>query len=285
MLLVELLRPIRSGGYPIDYLLARLPTRRAGLLTSCPGGGGREARRELDRELDWFHGQLEPVSRRQLAPVLLFFELPGLLAALRFREAGDRSGVTACLKSSRLHRTIREILGTEGSGPETLKELGRILASLNPSLAGLERFRRERGRAGLEQAIVSGLLSAARREHPAGPIRDFLDQLAARQDLLRQAKAEKWPGKVSLAWRTRQIHDRSQHRFFGQPAWEDDPDTLDRRLLAVLARDWRRRSRTGGRLEQLLDYLWTCYLVARDCGVRQLTELLGGERVAAEVIL
>jgi len=66
---------------------------------------------------------------------------------------------------------------------------------------------------------------------------------------------------------------------------ESDPAALDHRLLTIMARDWQNRRRTTGRLEQLLDYLWTCYLIARDCGVRHLTELLGKERVAEEVIL
>ena len=88
--LVELLHPYPAPGFPDDYLLARLARRRAVRLASCPAGTGEEARRELDRELDWFHGQLEPELRRQLAPVLLYFELPALLAALRFMRAMDR---------------------------------------------------------------------------------------------------------------------------------------------------------------------------------------------------
>lgn len=275
--LVELLRPPGRAGFPAAYLQARLAGRRARWLESCPPGSGDEARLLLQGELDWLDTQLEPESRRQLAAALLFFELPALLAALRYKEVGDRSGIMACLEYSRLHPGIREILIRDRSYPETLRELGEKLAPWAESLAGLAKIRRRQGRAGLEQALTAGLLTAARREHPGGPVRDFLDQLASRQELLRLAKAKRWPGRIATP--------KPTHRQLArQPADGNDPAALDRRLLGVMTRDWRRR-RTGSRLEQLLDYLWTIYLATRDCGVRHLADLLGEERVAAETIL
>ena len=135
---------------------------------------------------------------------------------------------------------------------------------------------------------IAGLFQRA--EHQVGkdaflgPVRDFLDQLAARQDLLRRAKANKWPNQISLPRRSRQKLDFRRFRFV-QPKSGDDPAAFDRQLLTLLGRYWRHRRRIGGRLEQLLDYLWTCYLITRDCEVRQLSELLGEDRVAAEVVL
>jgi hypothetical protein len=275
--LLELLRPARGPGYPGDYLLARLARRRIYWLESCPPGSGDEARHKLEQELDWLQEQLEPELRGQLAPALLFFELPALLAALRHNEAGDHRGALACLARSRLSREIRQILARERPYPQTLQELGERLTPLGASMAGLARIRREMGRAGLEQALWSGLLEAGRREQRRGPVRDFIDQLADRQERLRLAKAERWPGKVALPQRPG--HLSHPHRVkSGEPA------ALDHRLLTGMFRDWQQRRRSGGRLEQLLDYLWTIYLATRNCGVRHLTELLGEDRAARETI-
>lgn len=283
--LAELLLKSRRAGYPTDYLLARLPRRRTLCRTSCPAGSGEEAQRELDRELAWLHSQLEPQLRRELAPALLFFELPRLLAALRFSEARDRQGVAECLRPSRLALPLRKILAREAPFPEKLRELGAYLAGFEPSLAGLAQIWEERGRVGLEQALAAGLWGAARREQPIGPVRDFLDQLADRQALLRLAKAERWQRELPGRDRSRRLSRLRRALAGRRPETAAEPAALDRWLLGELAREWQQRGRNGDRLERLLDYLWTCYLAARDCGVRHLEKLLGEARVKEETIL
>ncbi|HSH13893.1 MAG TPA: hypothetical protein VLA15_09090, partial [Desulfurivibrionaceae bacterium] len=196
MPLVELLQKSRRAGYPSDYLLARLPRHRRLWRTSCPPGSGEESQRELERELDWLHSQMEPQLRQEMAPALLFFEMPRLLSALRFSEAGDRQGVVESLRRSRLAPPLRKILAGEAPFPEKLRELGLFLGGFEPSLAGLTRAWAERGRVGLEQALTAGLFAAAHREQPVGPVRDFLARLADRQELLRLAKAEHWQRQV-----------------------------------------------------------------------------------------
>lgn len=285
VVLAELLVHSRRAGYPSDYLLARLPSRRTLRRTSCPAGSGEEAQRELDRELAWLHSQLEPHLRRELAPALLFFEWPRLLEALRCSEARDRAGVAESLRASRLALPLRKILAREAPFPQKLRELGAYLAGFEPTLAGLAEVWEERGRVGLEQALTTGLWGAARREQPRGPIRDFIDRLADRQELLRLAKAERWQREIPPTDQSRRIRGlrRALVGRFSETA--ADPAALDRWLLRELAREWQLRGRNGGRLDRLLDYLWTCRLAARDCGVRHLEKLLGEARVKEETIL
>lgn len=279
--LAELLQAPRRPGFPADFLLARLPNRRAMRATSCPAGSGEEARRERDRERGWLYGRLEPELRRDLAPVLLFFELPALLAALRFAAAGDRCGAGACLRAGHLAPELQRILTSESVFPERLRRLGELLAAYDPGLAGLEATWRQLGLPGLELALDAGLLAAARREQPAGPIRDFLDRLAERRELLRLVKAERWQRRLPAARAPRRA---LLHRSLS-PAAAGDPAALDRLLRAEQTREWQRRGRSGGPLERLLDYLWVCEQSARDCGVRSLENLLGETRVKAETVL
>lgn len=283
--LAELLRPPRRAGFPVAYLLARLPSRRACWLTSCPGGSGEEARLEVERELEWLHTQLEPRLHRELAPLLIFFELPHLLAALRFSEVGDRNGVETSLRCTRLAPVVGKILARSSPFPEKLAELGGYLGGLDACLAGLAQAWRQGGRVYLEQTLSGGLLVAARREQPTGPVRDLLDRLADRQGLLRLAKAERWQrqgeGKAGdpRLLRLRRVM-AGRH-----PETAAEPAALDRLLLTEMAKEWQRRGRSGSGLERLLDYLLTCRLAARDCGVRSLENLLGETRVKEETIL
>jgi hypothetical protein len=283
--LTELLHQPHRSGYPSDYLLARLPRRRTLWRTSCPAGSGEESWQELDRELDWLYAQLEPHLRRELAPVLLLFELPRLLSALRFSEAREWRGVAESLRRSRLALPLRKIVARETPFPEKLRELGQYLSGFEPDWLGLARVWEEGGRVALEQTLVVGLLGAARREQPSGPVRDFIDRWADRQGVLRLAKAEHWQRELPRTPMDRRGARLRRALADRHPETADDPAGLERLLLGGMAREWRQRSRSGGRRERLLDYLWTCQLAARDCGVRQLEKLLGETRVKEETIL
>ena len=99
-LLSDTLRP----GYPDDYLVSRLHGR---LQQKVVGAQGEYTERNMFHENDkhiwdvaagereWLYQQMEWKLRKTLAPLLIFFEISGLILGLREMEAGTGAETAA----------------------------------------------------------------------------------------------------------------------------------------------------------------------------------------------
>jgi hypothetical protein len=286
--LIDLLAGVRTDGYPTDFLLARLQARIAAFAERCPAGRGEEGWLALHDEYRWLFRRMNRGLRNDLAPVFFYFELRNLFAALRFGAGADRDGLTATLAASLLGPEVRLILTKGQPFPATLTELGRLLDGYGEGFDRLAEIWRQGGHGPLETALFSGFSRIINREQPPPAVRDFLARLLERRQLLRLAKGQRWQlpdtqpvaHQAPLRRRLKRYLEQLPPRDLDQAA---GPARLDTLLLRTLLRDCRRAARTGRTLPMFLGYLCSCWLTARDCGVRGLTPLLSEGRIAAEL--
>lgn len=289
--LLDLLATVRQEGYPTDYLLARLRARTEGFAGRCPAGRGEEAWLELQGEYGWLFRQMNVDLRNTLAPVFFYFELRNLFAALRFSAGADRDGLNSTLSASLLGRQLQLILQKDQAFPATLKELGNLLGCYGEGFSRLDEAWRIGGLRSVETSILAGFMEIIQQENPPLAVRDFLGRLFERHNLLQLAKEQRWRLADSplTADHPALVRRRLKHALEGfgrqEPGVADDPARLDTLLLRTLLRDCRRRARSSRTLAMLLSYLCSCWLTARDCGIRGLAPLLSEAQIERELVI
>jgi hypothetical protein len=289
--LLDLLVTVRQEGYPTDYLLARLRARTESFAGRCPSGRGEEAWLELQKEYGWIFRQMNIGLRTELAPVFFYFELRNLFAALRFCAGADRDGLQTTLSASLLRSQVQIILKKDHTFPATLKELGNLLGRYGENFSRLEEVWRIGGLRSVETSILGGFFGIVQREKPPRAVRDFLRRLLERHNLLQLAKEQRWQLADSLltADHPALVRRRLKHSLAElsrkDPGIVDDPSLLDTLLVRTLLRDCRRQARSSRTLAMFLAYLCSCWLTARDCGVRGLAHLLSEAQIETELVI
>lgn len=289
--LLDLLATVRQEGYPTDYLLARLRARTKNFAGRCPAGRGEEAWLELQKEYGWLFRQMNVDLRNKLAPVFFYFELRNLFAALRFSAGADRDGLHTTLSASLLGPQLQLILKKDHAFPATLKELGNLFGCYGEGFSRLDEVWRIGGLRHVETSILSGFMGIIQREKPPRDVRHFLGRLFERHNLLQLAKEQRWQLADSplTADHPALARRRLKHSLEGlsrqDPGVPDDPSRLDTLLVRIILRDCRQRARSFRTLAMFLAYLCSCWLIARDCGVRGLTPLLSEAQIERELVI
>lgn len=287
----DLLATVRQEGYPTDYLLARLRARTESFTGRCPAGRGEEAWLELQREYGWLFRQMNVGLRNTLAPVFFYFELRNLFAALRFCAGADRDGLNSTLSECLLGQQLQLILKKDHAFPATLKELSNLFGCYGKGFKGLDEVWRIGGLRSVEISILGGFTEIVQRENPPRAVRDFLGRLFERHTLLQLSKEQRWRLEDSPltadhpAWVRRRLQHAFERLSRHDPGVEDDPARLDTLLVRTLVRDCRRQARSSRTLAMFLAYFCSCWLTARDCGVRGLAPLLNEAQIERELVV
>lgn len=302
-----LMEPAREG-YPADYLLARLASRRGELVVRARAAGGAagaatplQARAGMRREFRWVYLRMERRLREQWAPLFLWFELGTILVCLRHLRAADREQVARNLADSLLGERIRAVFT---SGEPVFAPAGPLAELAGADLKQareLERWYREAKGLEYERRLASLCLERLSREPLPAPLREFLALAADMRNLVAVAKQLRWgvaeqtalvPGGNLPGERLAKVlKQRDQGAFlkllprFTAPAPpEAAPDRLEHALLVQLTRRVRRQAadRLGDGF--ILAYLWEVYLEARNTAVAHHGEALGADVLANELI-
>jgi len=289
--LTDLLYKPRQDGYPVDFLLARLGSRLAGFSSRCPIGGGEATWQELQQEYSWLYSCMGLGFRRELSAVFLCFELRNIHSAIRFAKAGDKTGIESVLRSSLLSRDLKGIFLNTDNPLLIIRKLSADLSSLDKGFAGLERIYLDNGLPVLEKAVLDSFLSAAIREGLSDLTTCFLLRFTEKRNLMVLAKEKRWglenilPAFTESREALRFLERKSRVINGMNPGAAEDPARMDNLLIGKMARDFRRYSRSGQALAKLLDYILSCYIAARNCGVKGIEPLLGNVRTGVETVL
>jgi len=281
---MSLLQWPESDGYPRDYLLSRLRVRRRDLLSASAAQiagptseeGGWTAFR---RECAWVFRQMEVAWRRDFAPLLVTWEIPVLLRAVRFIRQGDRSMLEALFRHSLLSRQWQTELGRCRDGAEAAAAVTAALSEESPALGGVEAIYRREGGRRFEQELVERFLGAPCRGRPLAVVGAYFRAVIDSRNLLRLAKHQRWNleapalldgGELTVEeldalWRQRDL--AAVMRRAAAWAGAVEPKAWGS-LSVLLERGMLRRARLWGsdplQAGVVLDYLCRCRLRARN---------------------
>lgn len=289
---MELLRDIPSDGYPTDYLVARVRSRRAELLGRRPRAATPRPAEpmsdesiwsELLAEFDWLRTQMNPGLRRCLALVFTLFAIKTLVLCLR-NKAAERHGTVGRLLGHDLFADqLRDALTAApdvGSAVALVAQAfgdARGLASAYAA-GGLKEFESRLMRDFLARAVTAPAHPAVRRFFVA-----FIDQRNvmtlykqlrwAFQDAsafvaggtLETARLVEGAGRGDNACLDACVREVAGDEAPVAPATEV---ALESRLLSSMTRALRRSAREGDAVELVLDYVWEVYVHARNSALR-----------------
>ncbi|WP_041245221.1 V-type ATPase subunit [Geotalea uraniireducens] len=303
---MEILRHVEGRGYPVDYLLARISVRRSWLVADwrhllsaaepleavpvSPRRGKLGAGREqaiwasLLEESAWVYGQMDERLRGIFSPVFTWFELKTLVLCLRTRQRTNGAELEGILAHSLLAEKVRRLLVGAGETAVVAEEICNLFARDDVKYARLRGIYGKEGVDGVERHLVTLFLEqvVAGRLHPAVGI--FFRYLIDMTNIMTLFKQLRWRIKLPLSFIAGGRMKGSTFRGLldgeglnalpplvctltgmrEQISVGASPEPL---LLKGLSRLLRREAREPDGIGLILDYLWRCYMEARNLSI------------------
>jgi len=289
---MKVLRSTADHGYPDDYFFARIRARRA-ILDAEKGSGNIDAEqaarpldegvvwRGLQRELLWSFKQMNGVLRSIFRAFFTFMELRNIMLCLRYKSAARPDRIQEILQASLLAEEIREPLKQDIQVEEAVHRIaGCIAVELQKDIGQRETTRTEKIRE-FERKLFPFFLQRAVVPPASVAISTFFRCLIDIRNLLTVAKVQRWgieeraalppggfiaPNRLSAA---PDLSDTAGTAIVTSGTWASGLQFSDYRHLGValhkrLGTILRKKSRSGSGIDLTLDYLWHCFLAARN---------------------
>ena len=291
----DLVRPHATGGFPTEYLLARIGGRQAALASDWRGltAMGPPADSTDERiwgafltELAWLHRQMDDGLRRRIVPLLALFELKTIVLVLRSLAARRTGGPAALLQHSLLVDQLQSPLRQMPDVETAVDRLAAWLTESDDAFRELVPAYRQHGLRGVEEGLMRGYLEHVARAdlHPA--VRTFFEQLIDVRNVMLAYRYLRWNaerrpqfirgGSSMLAELDTLVtnHDRAaldslMMRMAGHPgaptlSSESAVETL---LMRSIARRLRPQRRDADGVGAVVAYIWRIYVQARNFAV------------------
>ena len=320
---MELLRAMENRGYPEEYLTARIRRRRAYLVadweatlaaanpleavTATPRRGSLTPASEesvwegLLLEFSWVFGQMDDRLRKLFAPVFAWFELRTVIIALRNRRSGESRRIGELLLRSLLAESVKRALSRGEEAGRVVGEVAEILEALLAKRGRLRSAYGAEGVAGFERELTTLYLEhmAADERHPV--IREFFRCLIDLHNIMALYKHVRWDMKVSPRFiRGGSIRPTELAAVLARkdPAgivvlaggWAASSAqsgaviSIETLLLRGLTGRLRRMGRAPEGPGFILDYLWRCFMEARNLSLLIQGGSLARDTVRGELI-
>jgi vacuolar-type H+-ATPase subunit C/Vma6 len=318
----DLLRQVRTGGYPPEYVASRLRARRSRLIRdwrpllyggppaehlASPQYGGfvRERtldgiRRSLQREYAWVFSQLDEGMRRVLAPYFLYVELGTIAVCLRLLKGEQAQESAAVLAASLLSRELRAALGG-GTAEDAVEEVERAFSGVAPGCRGMAEVHGEKGLRAVEQLLVNGYLSAVIARPLPPVLRGLFARIIDSRNVLSLSislrigardRSVFIPGGTIGAGRLDTLQERGDpfeviwlvRQTAGISLTSPEPAQVEVALYRGITRYLRREGREPLGAGLVLDHLWRCSLEVTNLSVLFAAKDMEPGEVAAELV-
>ena len=282
-----LLRNDAGAGYPRDYVIARLHGRRVRIAPAraVAIAGDEEIWTRFLRELSWLFHQMNEPMRVGHAPLFTMFEIKTIVLCLRHAAPESVEPRRRLLAHSLLSAPLRDILLAPRHVGAVVTGLGQSLGSLSASFADLDARYFEAGLRGCEDAMMRLFLESMGPTRLVVPLRWFFDRFIDLRNLMALYKHLRWElkgpvmliggGSIPAATlkdiifrEDRDALDALVTTVTGRAVSAAHELSLETMLLSSLSAGLSRARREHGGEWLVTDYMWSCYVHARNLAVR-----------------
>lgn len=316
---MKLIDILENGGYPTEYLLARLRGRRTKafsawdeiifhadpsdyLLKTQYGEFTEKYAAEgvwiqLLREYQWVYRQMNNTVKYTFIPFFSFCEIQTLLACLRYKSEKDTGGqIGHLLTFSLLSHEIKEILISKEDLPETVKALDNYILDDVERAGHLSHTLSTQGMTGVEQGLTALFFEKLEPEaiHPVLCI--FFSFMVDALNLISLYKHIRWGieaplqlksgGKIRSSGMNKILLERDMEavtRLIKKMTGKELEDQKMTRIEHMLYDSLTNRIHTAARDEPetgfILHYLWSVYME-----VQNLSIILRGKHMERDVL-
>lgn len=312
-----------NGGYPIDYLVARVRVRRADLISDWQplladahpladmppvrivgrhaDGSPEGIWKALLREFTWVHCQMDNATKNIFSPFFLYFEIRTLVLCLRNKLAGNSVKVGELLACSLLAGNVKNMLTGAEDVSAAVAAVERAFLSLSPTFRSMKETYMEKGLRDLERRLTDTFLEYAAGLKVNRIIGEFVRYLVDFRNLMILYKHTRWElagtpaflkgGSISRTRFGEVLAGREPEGMAGLlrglPGVEGEFDrsgSPEHPVLLGLTRFLRRRSRETSGIGLVLEYLWRSYVEAVNIGILRHGGSGDRQAVATELI-
>jgi len=299
---MHLFKPVRQNEFPTDFLLAHLKGRRGRIRIAWrsfgaavdPAAWGHpgfmapylRAHQEngpwilLFHEFRWVRSRMNSGLRNIFSPIFLYFELFNLLAALRGKEYGNRSGWRDAIGSySLLDDSLYGLIRSKTSMERTINHLAQTFAHVAPGFERAWHTYFQGGFPVLDQALFEAFFQHWLRRARPEILKSFLRQLVDATNLLGLYKALQWnverppafipggtlaPKFLGKSYEKGRMDTVLRRAGLAEPQLEQKSGcVLEIALFLNVLRTLKRNAAESSGVGYLLYYLWEQYLFAR----------------------
>ncbi|MDI6729327.1 MAG: V-type ATPase subunit [Thermodesulfovibrionales bacterium] len=269
---MEIFERIEDRGYPTDYLLSRVRSRRMLYRNFIAGESPVEIWRRLLKEYRWIYIQMNETLRNIFQRFFIYFELRTIFMCLRYKK-GEYEKIEELLYFSLLSDDLKELL----MGSDIMTAIGGVgdaFLSISDRFVGLKETFIKDGLRGLEQELTNVYLENTIDSKLHHTIKDFFRYIIDSRNIIAVYKHIRWQmhdypsfvngGSVREA-RLRRIFERRDISGITTLVQKltgimTDAGNIENSLLKRTTRFLRKAARDPLCIGVILDHLWKCYV-------------------------
>lgn len=189
---MELLQRTEDRGYPTDYLLSRIRSRKIGYRDAIAGESPEGSWKRLLTEYKWVYLQMNNRLRDTFNPFFLYHELGTLVFSLRFKHSGEKDKTEEVLRFSLLSKGLKGSIKGDSGIISAIEDIERVFLPLSQGFSGISETYIKDGFRGVEQRLTDVYLGYVINTwlHPI--VRSFFVHLIDIRNIISLYKRLRW---------------------------------------------------------------------------------------------
>lgn len=298
---MELLQRIEDRGYPAEYLLSRVRSRRIRYRDFIFDESPEVIWKHLLIEYKWVYIQMNNRLRSIFHSFFLYHELRTLTFCLRYKSSDAHSEIEELLRFSLLSGDLKGLIEEGLKILPVIENIEKVFLSLSSEFGGLSEAYVKDGFKGFEQNLKDSYLRyvIANKLHPV--MRDFFMYLIDMKNIINLYKHLRWEvldypsfihgGNIKEGGLRRIFKEQNISGFVlpiynltGIRIEKISASSIENSLLKWITVSLKRAGRDPLSIGVILDYLWRCYIETMNRSIALYGSELGRDVVTSEMV-
>lgn len=294
---MEIFERIEDRGYPADYLLSRVRSRRVLYRNFIAARSPVEIWKHLLKEYRWIYTQMNGILRNIFWQFFVYSEFRTIFMCLRYKK-GEHRKIKELLCYSLLSDDLKELLRGDSDMMTAIKGIECAFLSISDRFRGLNDIFMKDGFKGFEQVLTNVYLDNTIDSKLHQAIRDFFVYIIDSRNIMAVYKHIRWQmhdyppfikgGSIKEA-RLKGIFQRQDISGITTLVQKltgiiTDNRNIENSLLKGITHVLRKTAKDPLCIGVILDHLWRCYVETIEASVAFYGRKRDSDVIAAEMI-